>query len=133
MCASFAQLANRRKMLGDELLYAMDGRSSCKGQSAWWVSIEIDHELARTACAARAAATPALQMCAGCPVLELCDQWAEVEQYTGLAASYAWVNGRRRDPLVPLTQPGAWTPARQAGPTWQAAGIVDETGAGDER
>lgn len=133
MCASFAQLANRRKLLGDELLYAMDGRSSCKGESAWWVSIEIDHELARTPGAARAAATPALQMCTACPVLELCDQWAEAEQYTGLAAGYAWVNGRRRDPLVPLTQPGAWTPTMQASRTRLSGGVAPETGAGDER
>lgn len=107
MSPSNAQRAGHRRALGDELLYAMRGRAACKG-SAWWKSCEIDYEQAETVVEARAAALPVIEMCGSCPVRDLCEVWAATEKYSGLAAGHAWVNGRRRNPMVPVKDPDGW-------------------------
>ena len=35
-----------------------------------------------------------MRLCEGCPVLQVCGQWARAEGYTGFAAGTTWVNGR---------------------------------------
>jgi hypothetical protein len=70
--------------------------AACKEQSRLWTAAEAAHEAASTAGEAELAAAPALQFCADCPVMGVCAQWAEVDEYTGLAAGQAWVNGKPR-------------------------------------
>lgn len=108
-------LAYRRRAAGIDLLYEMDGQARCKGQSAVWLSLEMDHEAARTQAEARAAALPAVRMCADCPVRDLCEEWAVHERYTGLAAGLAWVQGMGRNAMVPLKDPEGWIRTGRAG------------------
>lgn len=117
--ASYMQLADRRRALGDELLYAMGGRAACKAQSAWWVSCERDLEWAETVVEARAAAAPVVEMCRSCPVLDLCELWAVLERYSGLAAGHAWEKGRKRDPMVPMEDPAGWVGSRASQLEWR--------------
>ncbi|GAA1436022.1 hypothetical protein GCM10009616_34790 [Microlunatus lacustris] len=71
-------------------------RAACREEQALWDAQECAHEAAETAGEARQAADSALALCVGCPVSQLCAAWAEVDQYTGLAAGQAWVNGNPR-------------------------------------
>lgn len=71
-------------------------RAACREQQALWDAQECAHEAAETSIEAVRAAEPALAVCAGCPIPQLCAAWAEVDEYTGLAAGQAWVNGKAR-------------------------------------
>lgn len=71
-------------------------QAACREQRALWDAQEHAHEAAETSVEAVIAAEPALAVCAGCPVQQLCTAWAEVDEYTGLAAGRAWVNGKPR-------------------------------------
>ena len=71
-------------------------QAACKGQSRWWTECENAHAAAATPAQAQAAAAPALAVCAGCPEVTRCVARAELDDYTGLAAGTAWVNGVRR-------------------------------------
>lgn len=71
-------------------------QAACREQQALWDAQEHAHEAAATPVEAVSAAAPALAVCAGCPVRQLCTAWAEVDEYTGLAAGGAWVNGKPR-------------------------------------
>jgi hypothetical protein len=70
--------------------------AACKNQSAFWNAQEAVHGAAETQAAARVAAWPLVEVCHGCPVVQLCAEWASVDRYTGIAAGAAWVNGRQR-------------------------------------
>ncbi len=118
MSPSNQQRAVRRRALGDELLYAMRGRAACKAMSAWWVSCEIEHAAARSVVEARAAAMQVVELCGECPVRDLCETWAFTEKYSGLAAGHAWVNGRKRNPMVPVTAQKGWVRSRVAQLDW---------------
>jgi len=37
----------------------------------------------------------ALLLCAGCPVQDLCAEWARLDKYSGLAAGQLWDDGKR--------------------------------------
>lgn len=70
--------------------------AACREQQGLWDAQERAHETAATAAEAAHAATLALALCDGCPVSGWCAQWAEIDEYTGLAAGGAWVNGKPR-------------------------------------
>lgn len=92
----FNQRGMSRRVLADDLLERMGGQGACKGQSALWADSETRHLAATTKLAATDAAAPALDLCQDCPVVALCNQWATVDRYTGLAAGLAWTDGKSR-------------------------------------
>lgn len=67
--------------------------AACKESRQLWDEHERLHSSATTQGSARAAATPLLEVCASCPIPVMCRAWAEIDQYTGIAAGTAWVNG----------------------------------------
>lgn len=73
---------------------------SCSGQGAAWTEAERRYELAQSAEQAAEIASSVLHQCHDCPALSLCEQWAKVDRYTGLAAGHAWRDGRRRLPGI---------------------------------
>lgn len=70
--------------------------AACKEQRDLWNRYEDEHAAAVTKEQARAAAEPLLEVCAPCPIIQACRRWAEVDQYTGIAAGAAWLNGQER-------------------------------------
>lgn len=85
--------------------------AACREDRDLWNAQEQLHDQATTQGMARAAAAPLLQICADCPVVAECRTWAVVDDYTGIAAGTAWVNG--------MEQPAHWVrrhpPRRLAG------------------
>jgi len=67
--------------------------AACGEQPKKWNRQEQLHDSATSQGAARAAATPLLKICARCPIVAECRSWAIVDEYTGIAAAAAWVNG----------------------------------------
>lgn len=87
-------------------LAAVDVRgAACKGLGQWWSEQEAAHAAAGTPDAARAAANPAMVVCAGCPAITACSELAVIDRYTGLSAGAAYVNGRRT-PTSTVVQTG---------------------------
>jgi len=91
-----------RRVLVRQLAMAIarDGRAECRGLPEWWSSQEAAHAAALTRRQAAAAAGPAMKLCARCPVpfgrgLRIAGCGAQLDEYTGLAASGAYVNGER--------------------------------------
>lgn len=83
-----------------QALVAQIHGAACKGRGLWWSRREADHAGARTPEAARAAAQPALAICdrdGGCPMRDLCGEWARVASYTGLAAGAVFDHGQPQD------------------------------------
>lgn len=77
--------------------------AACRGLGTWWSQHEAAHAAAVTPTAAAAAAAPALALCAACPSAGLdglCALRAELDNYTGLAAGAAWVNGTAKRPSL---------------------------------
>lgn len=72
-------------------------QAACRGSAALWTRHERAHEQAQTRDEADQVALGALVLCDACPVVSLCQEWASIEAYTGLAAGAAWLNGRRRE------------------------------------
>lgn len=70
--------------------------AACKAHSDLWNRYEDQHAAATTKEQARQAAEPLLEVCSGCPVAQACRRWAEVDEYTGIAAGTAWLNGTER-------------------------------------
>lgn len=70
--------------------------AACKEQLDLWNRHEDEHAAASTKEQARKAAKPLLEVCSTCPIIQACRRWAEVDQYTGIAASTAWLNGKER-------------------------------------
>lgn len=70
--------------------------AACGEESETWNRQEQLHDEARSQAAARAAAVPLLQICSVCPVVRECRDWAMVDEYTGIAAGAAWVDGRQK-------------------------------------
>jgi len=71
--------------------------AACHRLGHWWAEQEANHRAARNPSAAVAAAEPALRLCARCPLLAECADWAVTFAYTGLAAGAAYRHGRRPD------------------------------------
>lgn len=84
--------------------------AACDGMGVQWNSQEQRHTAARTREEARAAAEPLLAVCVDCPITRDCAAWAALDQYTGIAAGTAWVNGLQRSPFGVRGKP-----ARKAG------------------
>lgn len=70
--------------------------AACKDRRDLWNLHEDEHAVATTKDQARRAAEPLLEVCATCPIIQACRRWAEVDQYTGIAAGTAWLNGKPR-------------------------------------
>lgn len=71
--------------------------AACHGRAQWWAMKEAEYAAARTARERSYVARPVFTLCAGCPVLLQCAEWAEVYRYTGLAAGAAYRDGRKED------------------------------------
>jgi len=86
-----------RRVLVRQLAMAIarDGRAQCSGRPQWWSEREAAHAAAVTRRQAAAAAGPAMKLCAVCPLVADCGLRAQLNEYTGLAASGAYVNGER--------------------------------------
>lgn len=74
---------------------ARDGRAQCSGRPEWWSDREAAHAAALNRRQAVIAAAPAMALCARCPLVTDCGLRAQLDEYTGLAASGAYVNGER--------------------------------------
>lgn len=74
----------------------------CGGKSDLWNRQERQHNAAKTKSGARSAAAPLLEVCASCPIVQDCTQWAILDRYTGIAAGSAWVDG--------VARPTHWVP-----------------------
>lgn len=71
--------------------------AACYRLGDWWAEQEANHRAAPNDAAAAAAAEPALRLCARCPLIAECADWAVTFAYTGLAAGAAYRHGRRPD------------------------------------
>ena len=80
-----------------ELAGVLVTNGNCALAGSGWDTAEIGHATATSNRAAATAAAPALKLCAACPVIEECRQWATVDRYTGLAAGSSWVRGAEYD------------------------------------
>lgn len=69
----------------------------CGDHTKIWNRQERLHAAASNRAAAAAAAAPLLQICASCPIVKECRQWATIDLYTGIAAGSAWVNGTPKE------------------------------------
>jgi len=67
--------------------------AACKHHQDLWNEQERDHANAGTQAVARRAALPLLAVCTGCRAITECRAWAKIDDYTGIAAGTAWVNG----------------------------------------
>lgn len=67
--------------------------AACAGQGETWDLQEQMHAVAGSQAKAWAAAEPLVAICARCPIVAECCEWALVDEYTGIAAGAAWVNG----------------------------------------
>ena len=72
--------------------------ANCSGAKALWARAEKAWSEAVSTDEATKAAAPALAMCRGCPVLTNgeCFEWAQTDNYYGLAAGLSWVDGKPR-------------------------------------
>lgn len=88
--------------LAQQLVFEIDG-GLCKGRGAWWSRREALHARATTREEAAAATRPAIKLCSRCPFYDECEQWAQLDDYTGIAAGTVYINGRRRkeDTVIP--------------------------------
>lgn len=71
--------------------------AACHHLGHWWAEQEADHRAATSDGRSAAAAEPALRLCARCPLLAACADWATTFAYTGLAAGAAYRRGRQPD------------------------------------
>lgn len=72
--------------------------AECKGRGAQWTAAEAAFREARKATDAEAIAWEVLTLCATCPVARQCAEWAEIDNYTGLAAGSIYYQGEARPP-----------------------------------
>lgn len=86
-----------RAVLARAALWAVD-RPECEHRGELWNTREALHAEAPNQQAAFDAATPLLAICGTCPVVDACRQWAEIDEYTGIAGAGAWVNGIEKPP-----------------------------------
>lgn len=135
--AGFNERGFSRRVLAEDLLDRMDGQGACKGQSVLWSDCETKHLQAATKAEAAAAAEPVMEMCAECPVVGLCRQWAEVDRYTGLAAGQAWTAGKPRSPRVTRYGEGGLDPqvrrlAQARVDEWLSRVALEDAAAGED-
>ena len=70
--------------------------AACHRLGHWWAEQEANHRAATSDATAAAAAEPALRLCARCPLLAACADWATTFAYTGLAAAPPTATGGQR-------------------------------------
>lgn len=87
-----------RTVLARDLAAQLHYAAQCAGRKEFWTEHEQAWFAAPTRREAEQAAEPALAICAGCPVIDLCEAWAATDKYTGLAAGKMWRNGASRSP-----------------------------------
>lgn len=75
---------------------------NCKGSRDWWSSHEAQLNVATTPAEAEAATRDPIALCSTCPGYDLCEQWAQLDDYTGIAAGSVYINGRRHKPTTIL-------------------------------
>lgn len=75
--------------------FARAETAPCCGRGQWWSQREAAHNTARTPQAAEEAAAPALQLCASCPIVDACAEFAALAEYTGLAGGAVYFDGTR--------------------------------------
>lgn len=68
----------------------------CKTESRLWEAAEASWLDARSSAEATLAAAPAMALCAVCPMVAACHEWAQTDRYTGLAAGTGWIRGKAR-------------------------------------
>lgn len=100
-----------REMLAREaaarLAVSLMAEGVCSGQGKAWSGLEKQHRRARTAAEARRVVDEIRRdFCGGCPALLGCGQWAQVQQYTGLAAGAAYEAGERKEAAWMVGPPG---------------------------
>ncbi len=108
-----------RRVLAQQLanVIARSGTAACQGRGQWWSEREVEHAAATTRSAAVAAAAPAMELCARCPIVASCTELVTLDQYTGLAAGAAVFRGTRA-PTSRLRNAAAGqvsVPVREAG------------------
>lgn len=78
---------------------SLASRRGCDGHHDLWDRQEAAHlTVSRTSENGAATADPLIQLCEDCPVRALCQQWAELDSYTGIAAGKSWVDGKSITP-----------------------------------
>ena len=84
-----------RRVLAQQVanVIARTGSAACRGRGQWWSEREAEHAAATTRSAAVAAAAPAMELCARCPITASCTELAALDQYTGLAGGAAVFGG----------------------------------------
>ncbi len=70
--------------------------AACAGEGEKWNRQEQLHADAGSQAKAWEAVAPLVKICAGCPIAAECRVWAAADNYTGIAAGSAWVNGAER-------------------------------------
>src|SRR5699024_9672708 len=86
-----ARMSSRDKVsLARQIAAEIEG--NCKHHSEWWTTHEAMLQAATTRPAAEAATRSPLSLCHTCPGYELCEQWAQIDDYTGIAAGAVYVN-----------------------------------------
>ena len=90
------QLGSRSRAVLAQAASAHIRETPCKEQQHLWNVQETAHAQAATSDQARDAAQPLLDLCAACPLIEACREWAALDRYTGIAAGQAWVDGSPR-------------------------------------
>lgn len=97
-------MSTTRRQVEDQFAQELAARLAVTGQCRFdarlWLAGEQAHANAPSPAAARDAAAPLVALCAQCPVCRMCGQWAIVDRYTGIAAGWAWKNGRPRSVRV---------------------------------
>lgn len=88
--------------------------ANCGDESEAWNALEARHEEANFPPPSAAVVDDARKrFCDGCPAFAACAQWAEAEQYTGLAAGAAYLRGERK--------PARWVSRRSGRPVLEQA------------
>ena len=74
------------------------GGAACEGHGATWSELEQRHRTVCTEAEARELIEEIrTRFCGGCPLRLGCAQWAQTQEYTGLAAGAAYEKGTRMD------------------------------------
>lgn len=88
--------------------------ANCRDESGAWNALEARHEEVNfPPSSAEVVAAARKRFCDGCPAFTACAQWAEAEQYTGLAAGAAYLRGERK--------PATWVSRRSGRPGLEQA------------
>lgn len=101
--------ASRDVHLARQIAAQIDGR--CKYRRDWWTTHESRLHAASTPTEAEAATTGPIRLCRTCLGYDLCEQWAQFDAYTGIAAGSVYINGRRHKPTTILLTVTPPTPA----------------------